>query len=70
MYYFQLQGPYISYIQVLQYGTPLLSSTGDEFSQLEEDPDYQKMSTQVLHLYRDYKFYCVLRKRHRFIDNN
>lgn len=32
--------------QVLLYGTPLLSSTGDEFSQLEDDPEYQKMTYQ------------------------
>ena len=31
--------------QVLAHGTPLLSSTGDEFA-LENDPDYQKMSFQ------------------------
>ena len=31
--------------KVLAHGTPLLSSTGDEFA-LENDPDYQKMSFQ------------------------
>lgn len=38
--------------QVLIHGTPLLSSTGDEFTQLDKDPVYQKMSAQVL-----YQFY-------------
>ena len=38
----------VSYGQVLTHGTPLLSSTGDEFSQLENDLDYQRMSVQVL----------------------
>ena len=32
--------------QVLSYGTPLLSSTGEELSQLENDPDYQRMTPQ------------------------
>ena len=35
------------FVKVLLYGTPLLSSTGDEFSQLEDDPEYQKMTYQV-----------------------
>ncbi|XP_019852330.1 PREDICTED: TATA-binding protein-associated factor 172 isoform X2 [Amphimedon queenslandica] len=30
--------------QVLKYGTPLLSSTGDEYNQLENDVEYQKMT--------------------------
>ena len=38
-------------LQVLQYGTPLLSSTGEEFAQLDTDPDYQKMSFQVMDMY-------------------
>ena len=33
--------------QVLAYGTPLLSSTVDEFQALENDPEYQKMTQQV-----------------------
>ena len=33
--------------QVLTYGTPLLSSTVDEFQALENDPEYQKMTQQV-----------------------
>jgi TATA-binding protein-associated factor len=32
--------------QVLDHGVPLLSSTGDEFNKLEDDPDYQKMTQQ------------------------
>ena len=35
-------------VQVLQYGTPLLSSTGEEFAQLDADSVYQKMSFQVI----------------------
>ena len=34
--------------QVLAYGTPLLSSTVDEFQALENDPEYQRMTQQVI----------------------
>ena len=37
----------INTLQVLTYGTPLLSSTVDEFQALENDPEYQKMTQQV-----------------------
>ena len=33
-------------IQVLTHGTPLLSSTGDEYQSLESDPEYQRMTAQ------------------------
>ena len=33
--------------QVLDHGTPLLSSTGDEFQGLESDPEFQRMTPQV-----------------------
>lgn len=32
---------------MLKYGTPLLSSTGDEYNQLDNDPEYQKMTQKV-----------------------
>ena len=32
--------------QVLTHGTPLLSSTGDEYQSLESDPEYQRMTAQ------------------------
>lgn len=34
-------------MQVLVHGTPLLSSTGEEYQGYENDPEFQKMSTQV-----------------------
>lgn len=33
--------------QVLKHGTPLLSSTGDEYQALENDTEFQKMTPQV-----------------------
>lgn len=37
----------LSHLQVLLHGMPLLSSTGEEYQGLENDPDFQKMSMQV-----------------------
>lgn len=34
-------------LQVLLHGTPLLSSTGEEYQSYETDPEFQKMSAQV-----------------------
>ena len=50
---------YYHTLQVLTYGTPLLSSTVDEFQALENDPEYQKMTQQV-HIIMHYTLYTYM----------
>ena len=43
-----------THTQVLTHGTTLLSSTGEEFHSLDNDPEYLKMSPQVtVTIYKD-----------------